>query len=230
MKNWLSHSNNKLFIAASLLLMISVYLQADFTTDYQVQSWFYNSYDKTWMINDHAPEIKFFFYTFPKILLIGCSVYLIFTHARSNNPLKLKNIFNFLICMIFIPAIISTLKASTNVHCPYDLAAFTGHVPFRSLLRFDSYSAFLAKYDNGNCFPGGHASGGYAFMSSFFVLPNKYKKLGVLTGFALGTYMALFQMMKGAHFLSHSLFTLSFAILLILIVRKTMYRSTEVKP
>ncbi|KXO85915.1 hypothetical protein AYK86_02485 [Acinetobacter venetianus] len=62
----------------------------------------------------------------------------------------------------------------------------------------------------GHCFPGGHASTGFALITGYFVyrLDQKgrawfYLFASVILGFAMGWA----QMMRGAHFLSHNLWT-----------------------
>lgn len=63
---------------------------------------------------------------------------------------------------------------------------------------------------HGHCFPGGHASAGFALMTGYFVYRSTqysravfYLLAGILLGFAMGWA----QMMRGAHFLSHNLWT-----------------------
>jgi membrane-associated PAP2 superfamily phosphatase len=62
----------------------------------------------------------------------------------------------------------------------------------------------------GHCFPAGHASTGFAFIAVYFGLrqagvlaARKYLLMAVLAGFVLG----LSQQMRGAHFMSHTLWT-----------------------
>lgn len=62
----------------------------------------------------------------------------------------------------------------------------------------------------GHCFPGGHASTGFALVTGYFVYRLDEQKrawfylfAGILLGFAMGWA----QMMRGAHFLSHNLWT-----------------------
>jgi len=63
----------------------------------------------------------------------------------------------------------------------------------------------------GHCFPGGHASTGFALVTGYFVYRLNhthrawfYLFAGTVIGFAMGWA----QMMRGAHFLSHNLWTL----------------------
>jgi hypothetical protein len=62
----------------------------------------------------------------------------------------------------------------------------------------------------GHCFPAGHASTGFAFMAAFFGLQQsapraalKWLGWAVLVGFILG----ISQQVRGAHFMSHTLWT-----------------------
>jgi membrane-associated PAP2 superfamily phosphatase len=62
----------------------------------------------------------------------------------------------------------------------------------------------------GHCFPAGHASTGFAFMAAYFCLRQnnapgamKWLLVAVCIGFILG----ISQQMRGAHFMSHTLWT-----------------------
>ena len=62
----------------------------------------------------------------------------------------------------------------------------------------------------GHCFPGGHASTGFALITGFFIFRLDQKKLAwfyLFSGVVLGFAMGWAQMMRGAHFLSHNLWT-----------------------
>lgn len=218
MKNSL-YRNNYFWLGISILA-VSLVMQVYPFFDYEIGDLFYNEVDKTWIIQE-SQFIRLALYTIPKVLIALTSLTLVYFYSKNkNDPLKTKKIFGFLFCLIFIPAFISLIKSKTNIHCPSDLSDYNGRVPFRSLIDFESYKSILNRYGNGNCFPGGHASGGYAFIASYFVLDDLYKKSGIVIGFLLGTYMAIYQMMKGAHFLSHSLFTIGFSITIITIVSR----------
>jgi membrane-associated PAP2 superfamily phosphatase len=208
------------------LLALSLFLQIQAGLDYSVQSLFFDKPSLKWWITE-TPSIRLYYYTFPKILIGIGAVILVFRKFRTNDSLKVKKIISFVFCMAFIPLVISFIKSKTNIHCPNDLSDYNGRVPFRTLLDFSTYREVLTKYGNGNCFPGGHASGGYAFMSTYFVLDETNKKNGILFGFLLGTYMALYQTFKGAHFLSHTLFTIGFSIVVISLVDSWLKRSEK---
>jgi len=225
MKNSLLHNNY--FWLGIAILTVSLGMQIYPHFDYEMGNLFYNKADKTWIIQE-SQFIRIALYTIPKVLLGLTSLFLVYLYSKKkNDPLKTKKIFGFLFCLIFIPTFISFIKSKTNIHCPSDLSDYNGRVPFRSLIDFESYKSILNRYGNGNCFPGGHASGGYAFISSYFVLDDLYKKSGIVIGFLLGTYMALYQMMKGAHFLRRSLLTIGFSIAIISIVEQIIYAKKQ---
>ncbi len=107
-----------------------------------------------------------------------------------------------LVCVAFIPL----LKQASLTSCPWALAEFGGgvarYVPHWLPGQSDG--------GPGGCFPSGHASTAFAFLGGWFVLRGKSPGAGrawllvtVLSGFVLGWT----QMVRGAHYLSHSLWT-----------------------
>jgi membrane-associated PAP2 superfamily phosphatase len=98
--------------------------------------------------------------------------------------------------------LVSLLKHGSAQHCPWDLAAFGGYAPFHGL--FDRLPTGTAP---GRCFPGGHASGGFALLAFYFGLKDSHRRAAfafLAAGFASGMAMGWAQMMRGAHFLSHN--------------------------
>lgn len=101
------------------------------------------------------------------------------------------------------PAAVAGLKVLTDKHCPWDLEMYGGRLPYVRLLE-------PAPQDvpPGRCFPGGHASGGFALMSFWFVWRRERPRAAVAAlglGFACGFALGFGRIMQGAHFLSHNL-------------------------
>ena len=99
--------------------------------------------------------------------------------------------------------IVSGLKSVTNVDCPWDLAEFGGDRPYVGLFADRPDSLPRAE-----CFPGAHASAGFALLFGYFLLRERSKERArwALTGaIAVGVTLSLFQESRGAHFLSHDL-------------------------
>jgi len=111
--------------------------------------------------------------------------------------------------MIVILLGVAVLKALTNRHCPWDVVDFGGYAPYVGLLELPP-----ASIAPGACFPAGHASGGFVWMVWGVALRPHSRRLAcamVLLGLLLGALLGGAQMLRGAHFLSHTLWTAWFA-------------------
>lgn len=101
--------------------------------------------------------------------------------------------------------LVSLLKHGSALHCPWDLAEYGGYAPFHGL--FDMLPSSVAP---GRCFPGGHASGGFALMAFYFGLRDTHPRKAcacLAAGIVAGMVMGWSQMMRGAHFLSHNIWS-----------------------
>ena len=111
---------------------------------------------------------------------------------------------------VFVVMLISTtaiaiLKSYSMHGCPNDLAQYGGDLPY--LLLFDALPIGVAM---GKCFPGGHASGGFALMAFYFAFSDvqpKFARMMLVVSLCLGFAMGWTQMMRGEHFLSHNLWS-----------------------
>ncbi len=75
------------------------------------------------------------------------------------------------------------------------------------------------------CYPAGHASGGFALMSLFFLFKeqkNRFIALGIAV--AIGWSMGVYKMLIGDHYMSHTVITMMLSWVSVLIIRKTMLR------
>ncbi|WP_425917154.1 phosphatase PAP2 family protein [Acinetobacter sp. TSRC1-2] len=101
--------------------------------------------------------------------------------------------------VILSTSIIGLLKSQSAHACPWNITIPT------SQGFFWNFSA-----TKGHCFPGGHASIGFALMAGYAVFRLSNKKRAyffLVSGCILGFAMGWAQMMRGAHFLSHNLWT-----------------------
>nr|WP_258405993.1 phosphatase PAP2 family protein [Shewanella acanthi] len=100
-------------------------------------------------------------------------------------------------------------KAITHMTCPWDVVEFGGHMLHSSL-----FATLPEGAAYGQCFPGGHSSGGFAWVALFYFFKEyqpRYAKAGLIFGLALGSVFGFTQELRGAHFLSHDLWSLAVA-------------------
>jgi membrane-associated PAP2 superfamily phosphatase len=108
--------------------------------------------------------------------------------------------------MALVPAAVASFKRISPVDCPWDLSRYGGELPY--VRNFDHVFTFT---DAGHCFPAGHASGGFILLSMYFAAVPYARKPAwfLLPGLIVGWTFALGQQSRGAHFISHDLWTLS---------------------
>ncbi len=214
-------------LLAGLLLAATLMIFELTSLDLWLQDAFFSFDQQTWLVSKKARGSRILFYHGPKLLLIGFGAWLLASLAF-RKPSKLRRFLScrtprelvyLMICLGLFPALIGGLKKISGLHCPSELSRYGGEHEFRRL--FSPRPA--NSQELGHCFPAGHASGGFALLGLYFVArTNLEKKGGLFVGLGLGWAMGLYQMLNGAHFLSHTLvtmilawiFTLSFAGLL----------------
>jgi membrane-associated PAP2 superfamily phosphatase len=99
---------------------------------------------------------------------------------------------------------VSLLKAGSSTSCPWDLVEFGG------LARHASHWTPVADGGPGRCFPAGHASTGFSFFGGYFAFRDGDRALAhawLLGAAACGLLLGLAQQWRGAHFMSHTLWT-----------------------
>jgi membrane-associated PAP2 superfamily phosphatase len=118
---------------------------------------------------------------------------------------KRRALFYIWMGLVCATSAVAFAKALSPRHCPYDLAMYGGFAPYLGL--FDSAPAGLKL---GGCFPGAHASGGFALMVFYFLWHRhqpqraRFALIGALiAGFIMGTS----RLIQGAHFMSHNLWS-----------------------
>ena len=135
------------------------------------------------------------------IILVYVSFFIIWLASFKVEKLKpVRWTYGYFFCMVILStSIIGLLKSQSAHACPWNITIPT------SQGFFWDFSA-----SKGHCFPGGHASTGFALMTGYAVFRQSDKKRAyffLVSGCILGFAMGWAQMMRGAHFLSHNLWT-----------------------
>ena len=109
-----------------------------------------------------------------------------------------------LLTQLLATLLVSFLKSHTSPICPWDEQQFGG--------RFhEPVFAFVSSLHSGHCFPAGHPSGGWALLAwAYFLRESKpgWSRVAFWSALLLGALMAWVQIARGAHLLSHVLWSL----------------------
>ena len=106
---------------------------------------------------------------------------------------------------VLVPAAISLLKQASDAHCPWDLVRYGGTQPYVRLLE-----ALPPGILPGRCMPAGHASSALWCVSLVVLsLPGHMGRAYLAWSLALvpGLMLGWMQQMRGAHFLTHTLWS-----------------------
>lgn len=101
--------------------------------------------------------------------------------------------------------VVNLLKRASRTSCPWDLAEFGGAGTYVT-----HWAWGWADGGPGHCFPAGHASAAFAFIGGFFVLRPVAPALAarcLALVIGAGLLLGLAQQLRGAHFMSHTLWT-----------------------
>lgn len=123
---------------------------------------------------------------------------------------------------VLVPLVISVLKQYSFSHCPWDILDFGGDRAYVRL--FQSVPAHMPA---GRCMPAGHASSALWLVSlAVFWLPQQRRRAWVVALSMLGFSFALgwIQQLRGAHFLTHTLWSMWIACTIVTLVHAWIMR------
>lgn len=124
---------------------------------------------------------------------------------------------------LLVPLVTTLLKQASSAHCPWDLHRFGGSHAYVRL-----FDAALSGAPAGHCMPAGHASGALWLVSlAVLWLPRRPRRAAAVAGAALGFGFALgwMQQLRGAHFLTHTLWSMWIACAIVWLLHAWMSRS-----
>jgi membrane-associated PAP2 superfamily phosphatase len=192
-----------------LLLFVSAVLLEYSGLDIWWVSHFYDAQNQVWPYRGHwlfdtiiHSGGQLFDWSFAVIWLL---LFIFVNLQKKFRPYR-KILLFFFVATAAGPILIGLGKNFTHIASPWDLHIFNGVQPYIRML--DSLPVDAAR---GHAFPAGHASGGYCFLSLYFVLlryRSHYRGYGLLFGLTIGLVFGLGQQVRGAHFPSHDLITI----------------------
>lgn len=101
--------------------------------------------------------------------------------------------------------LVSLLKQASHTSCPWDLRMFGGVANYISHWDWGTGDG-----GPGGCFPAGHASSAFAGLGGYFVYRRASLRIArawLVVALALGLALGIAQQMRGAHYMSHTLWT-----------------------
>lgn len=209
-----------LFICALLLFWMQNYTNVDLL----LADWIYDRKENDFPWRSHW-FAAIFMHAHMKHLFIGMSVVCISVlaadfafHIGWLLPERRRKLIGVVLASVTIPTIVAALKQTSIHHCPWDIERYGGHAPYLRL-----FEQLPAGIQAGHCFPAGHASGALWIPAiAIFWLPERPKvaagvfTVALLPGLALGWV----QQLRGAHFLSHTLWSAWIAALVIIVIAR----------
>ena len=216
----------QIIITSSLLLFSIIFFGlSDF--DIYVQDIFYDTDTQSWILDRNLQPWKFIFYDGIKKLIIAVGVMFLlvlvfFSRSRIIKEYR-QGMVIVVLSAILIPAFAGFLKKNTNMPCPKHEIHYNGEM-IRTAV-WERYPQPYKQMKKLACWPAGHASGGFALLSLFFLFKTKRNRiLALSSALVIGWSMGIYKMLIGDHFLSHTVITMLIAWLFILIIKTSTTR------
>jgi len=214
----------QIILGVALLAGVIVFFELT-DADIAVQDRLYRWDARQWRVDKDATVPRLLFYTGPKGLIIAFGVLCFVGLVLSFRVGRLRR--HRLFCarvsaaLAAVPLMIAAMKHLTNTYTPESISRYGGSAPYVKVL--ETYPPDFQQTTRAKGWPAGHCTGGFALMMLYFAFARRRNKvLGLLLGLAVGWTMGLYQVFKGAHYLSHTVVTVLIAWILILaIVRIT---------
>ncbi|WP_282277582.1 phosphatase PAP2 family protein [Stenotrophomonas sp. PS02297] len=121
-------------------------------------------------------------------------------------PLRMPLLY-LLLAVGLSTGMVALLKSMTQMDCPWDLQRYGGLRPFIGL--FQPRPVMLG---HAACFPAGHASAGYGWVALYFFalrMRPQWRWAALAVAVATGLVFGISQQLRGAHFLSHDVWSLA---------------------
>lgn len=148
---------------------------------------------------------------FSTAILVGLIGYFIYLWPKQDQKQRRDYVGYIVISSIISIVVVFFLKRWTTFPCPWNSLDFGG-----GNLRPSIWQMFSPNLPAAHCFPGGHSSGGYAFLSVYFghlFIFGKRKWSTLIPGVVIGVIFGMTQQFRGAHFMSHDMATISLCII-----------------
>lgn len=176
--------------------------------DLAIADWIYRLEGGRWALHHHYVT-QFLLHDVAKRVEIVAGVAILVTALASTRVPRLRvwrrSLWYLAVTLPVSVGLVGGLKSLGRGLCPWDLSRYGGDQPDTFY-----FAAAPGQTIGGHCFPAGHAAGGYAFLALYFVclqIRPRWTGWGLAVGIGLGLLLGIDQQLRGAHFLSHDLWT-----------------------
>lgn len=191
---------------AVLALSLALLLAWDASgLDLALAGWFGTA--KGFALRD-VPWLFYGFHEVPRLAAWGCVLLLLVSIWRPFGPLaKLDRADRaWLVGTILLSLVaVSLVKSSSATSCPWDLQQFGGSASYVS-----HWVPGIRDGGGGRCFPAGHASAAFAWVAGWFAFrphDRRVARAWLAAALVIGTVLGLAQQARGAHYMSHTMWT-----------------------
>ncbi len=201
-----------LFVSAVLLTLLNQYTDVDlwfadlhFDREHHRFPWQHTWFSVTLM---HG-YVKSVLVWSGFLIIAGALLDLVLTSCRLPtlplSPLRRAQLRILALSALLEPRLVKTIKDYNYLQCPWSVDRYTGSEPLLRIL--DAVPSGMQVSD---CFPAGHASVGMWLVAiAVLWLPHERRKAlyAGLAGLSVGLVLGWVQQMRGAHFITHTLWT-----------------------
>lgn len=211
----------------TLGLLAGVLALFEFTNlDLWLQDHCFDFETRRWLVDEKAPLGRLVFYNGPKALVWVIALTTLTFAAgparwRERLQLDRRGLWLGVLVIATVPALAGLGKKYTNTFCPSEIRRYGGDTAYVKLC--EPFPADDRPARRGGCFPAGHASGGFALLGLLLVrATRRWRNTVIALSLGLGWWMGGYQMLKGAHYLSHTLATMLVAWLVVLLWQRAL--------
>lgn len=157
-------------------------------------------------------------------LAVSVLCYLLLSCLRTPRSENIKPLAYLFFAIAGSSLIVSLVKSSLGVSCPWEFSRYGGDLAYHNLIQQ------ILLQNGAGCFPAGHASAGYSWVALYFFgmsLQSKWRWVGLAAALVAGLVFGFAQQVRGAHFLSHDLWTLAICWFFSLALYLLMFQETS---
>ncbi len=199
--------------------------------DLALQDRLYDFTTHRWLVDAKEPLGRLVFYDGPKaaIILLAVAVLLLALGPeswRAKLHFARRDVWVALLTLVTVPVLAGIGTNTTNSFCPSEIRRYGGDIAYVKLC--SPFPEDDRPDRRGHCFPGGHASGGFALLGLMWLRRTSSWRLGgIALGLGVGWWMGGYQMLKGAHYLSHTVTTMLLAWIVLFAWRRILHPAPD---